>query len=205
MNTEPIPALADQGWRANDRYLSQLEEISDVKMNDPSILAPRLAASAEWTKNFYTSQTPLKEEPLEPQAPAFQSFASTPQPVLQEIPWSHEGDPILAHYARVGLLSHLQNGVLTVNFRNADSEDVEMRCTLNEALIPKEKLPKTPPNPGPQSIQEVVRAPDPLSAFPVNTGTNANLVKVYALDRQGWRSFRLDRVTRIRVEFTPKT
>jgi hypothetical protein len=58
-----------------------------------------------------------------------------------------------------------------------------MRCTTNPALMPVHARPR--PLTEQASVNKPTKQVDP------------NLFKVYALDRQGWRSFKLDRVTKI--------
>ncbi len=67
----------------------------------------------------------------------------------------------------------LKNGVGLVRFTKANGEIREMRCTLNAAYLP-------PAQPG--AIDEEYRAPNP------------EVVAVWDLDKNAWRSFRVDSV-----------
>lgn len=66
--------------------------------------------------------------------------------------------------------SKLEHGVWIVEFKKVDGTDTTMECTLDPKLLP---------------IQE--------SQKPARV-VNDDVVAVYSLDRQGWRSFRVDRV-----------
>jgi len=96
---------------------------------------------------------------------------------------------------RETLATLLKNGATRVIFKTADGEVREMICTQNEQVIPGHQHPKKPV----PSLQEVAFAADP-SALVVKA-VDQNLFKVYAIDRQGWRSFRFERV----INFTPYT
>lgn len=94
------------------------------------------------------------------------------------------------------VVAKLKTGVVTVQFRDVHGVLNEMKCTLNEDLIPESKRPKIRPT----AIQDVVRTPN-LPPVSTDTGTyqknDPNLIKVYALDRDGWRSFRFERLISI--------
>lgn len=96
---------------------------------------------------------------------------------------------------RDALLTALNTGAVTVEFKNADGELKTMLCTLWETAIPTDQLPKDKPLP---SLNEVVLAPNPNNVAQHKVA-DPNLIKVYAIDRQGWRSFRFERL----VSFTP--
>ncbi len=64
----------------------------------------------------------------------------------------------------------LHNGVVRVKFKKVDGTIREMPCTLNSGLIPPTKMPK-------------------------GDGTknqSSDIIRVFALDKGDWRSFRLD-------------
>jgi hypothetical protein len=71
------------------------------------------------------------------------------------------------------LYERLRNGTVRVSFTKADGSATQMDCTLNVELIPH--------------TQGAVRPADP------------DLFVVYSLDRGGWRSFKYDRVTLIKI------
>jgi WYL_2, Sm-like SH3 beta-barrel fold len=77
----------------------------------------------------------------------------------------------------------LEAGEVQVDFVKEDGTAVTMRCTTNPALMPVHARPR--PLTEQASVNKPTKQVDP------------NLFKVYALDRQGWRSFKLDRVTKI--------
>ena len=74
------------------------------------------------------------------------------------------------------LKSYLISGAVSVTFTKKDGCERVMRCTVNEQNIPSELLPK---------------------------GTGAKVTtevqKVFDLDAQAWRSFRLDSVKTFQV------
>jgi hypothetical protein len=63
---------------------------------------------------------------------------------------------------------------MTITFRKADGDLREMRCTLQESVAPK-----------------IVRETAEPRKY------NPDICVVWDLDRQAWRSFRWDRITRI--------
>lgn len=75
---------------------------------------------------------------------------------------------------REWLKSILSEQNVTIFFTKKDGSEREMLCTLSETAIPVEKLPK-------------------------NTGKtkNDNVLAVFDVDNQDWRSFRWDSVTKI--------
>ena len=83
----------------------------------------------------------------------------------------------------------LSEGAVHVTFETADGEIKTILCTTYEPAIPTQAKPKTQS----VSLRDVVSAPDP-SALKIPKPIDPNLFKVYALDRQGWRSFRFERV-----------
>jgi hypothetical protein len=72
--------------------------------------------------------------------------------------------------------SHLEKGPLLVTFTKKDGTLRAMKCTLAEWLVPQVETK----NPAPRVIAE-----------------NDNLVKVYDLEKQGWRSFNIDSIVSI--------
>ena len=91
---------------------------------------------------------------------------------------------------RDALLIALNKGPTLVKFTTAQGEEREMLCTMNEALIPASERTKT----NPASLQEIAFAPNPSVVAKYTKAPDPNLIKVYALDRAGWRSFRFERL-----------
>ena len=69
--------------------------------------------------------------------------------------------------------TELRNGICEMTFTKKDGTLRSMKCTLAEWLVPQVETK----NPTPRVIAE-----------------NDNLVKVYDLEKQGWRSFNIDSV-----------
>lgn len=70
------------------------------------------------------------------------------------------------------LLSVLREGEVTVKFTKKDGSERSLLCTLNENKIPTEKLPKG-------AVKQ----------------QNDEVVPVFDIENQGWRSFRWDSIT----------
>lgn len=77
--------------------------------------------------------------------------------------------------SREHMRSRLQTSVMIVEFNKVDGTPSVMECTLDSRLIP----------PAPQSGSPSSTAPQ-----------DADYIRAYALDRQGWRSFKVANVTR---------
>lgn len=75
------------------------------------------------------------------------------------------------------LLTLLREQEITVKFVKKDGSEREMRCTLSENKIPSEKAPKG-----------------------AERTTNDNVVPVFDIENQGWRSFRWDSITGIHFD-----
>mgnify|MGYP000055189566 CR=1 FL=1 len=74
---------------------------------------------------------------------------------------------------REGYLRALREGVCKVIFTKKDGTDRRMLCTLDMSGIPEKDVPKTDGN---------------------VTAVNTESVRVYDLEVEGWRSFRIDSV-----------
>jgi len=83
--------------------------------------------------------------------------------------------------------SLLNKQEITVSFTKADGTDRDMRCTLNWELIPAQ------PTTG--SVDGIVKE----SRAPRKEADPA-VIKVYDLEAQAWRSFRMDRLKKITAE-----
>lgn len=78
-------------------------------------------------------------------------------------------------YSKQQLQDMLREGVCTVTFTKVKSNEVRvMPCTLNSELIP-------------QSVSEGVRTKKP----------NDETLSVWCVDKNGWRSFRIENVTEV--------
>jgi hypothetical protein len=79
----------------------------------------------------------------------------------------------------LGLLHDRNAKDLRITFTKRDGAEREMRCTLVEEAIPQEKQPKT------QSE---------------GSQTAGSAVRVFDVEKQEWRSFRWDSVTKVSVD-----
>jgi hypothetical protein len=73
-------------------------------------------------------------------------------------------------------LEHLREGVCRVTFTKKDGTERNMTCTLDMDRVPEDHMPKTDGN-------------------RKEEGVVPESVRVYDLEKQGWRSFRMDSVT----------
>lgn len=121
--------------------------------------------------------------------------SAIPEPhiIMSQNPTFGSLDTPTAKQDRETLVSLLKNGATLVTFKTADGDVREMICTQNEQVIPVSQHPKKPAAP---TLQEVAFTANPAATVPA---VDQNLFKVYAIDRQGWRSFRFERV----IKFTP--
>ena len=72
-------------------------------------------------------------------------------------------------------LASLRSNTVKVLFTKQDGSQREMFCTLNEASIPSESLPKTP----------------------TVASTSQSAARVFDVEKQQWRSFRWDSVIKV--------
>lgn len=106
-----------------------------------------------------------------------------------------EADDANKHIMRDWVRSLLQTQIITVSFIKADGVMRDMQCTLNSELIPMDKQPK---GLGSNSVDGIVREnkqrkqPDDHS------------LRVFDIEKQEWRSFRFDRLTKITAELNFK-
>jgi len=76
------------------------------------------------------------------------------------------------------IIEALQNANCTVKFTKVNGEVREMPCTLREDIVPKyEHKTERPKQP------------------------NESVLSVWCLDKQAWRSFRVDSVQEVRIDF----
>lgn len=79
-------------------------------------------------------------------------------------------------FTRKQITDMLNNGPVTVKFTKVTTgEQRTMRCTLNESLIPSDQLP--------------------IGGIISNAVEPGDLVPVFDLDQNSWRSFYIDTVT----------
>lgn len=81
------------------------------------------------------------------------------------------------------LKSHLAYGPVTVVFTKKDGTERVMECTISPSLVP---------------VEPIVEGTEPKKEKKVNE----DIMPVYDLEAQSWRSFRWDSIKR--VEFTIK-
>ena len=84
---------------------------------------------------------------------------------------------VLMDALREKYIEHLRDGVCRVTFTKKDGTERKMLCTLDMSGIPEKDVPKSDGN---VSLEE---------------GTLPETVRVYDLEKEAWRSFRLDSVT----------
>lgn len=82
----------------------------------------------------------------------------------------------------------LRNGEITVTFVKSDGALREMRCTLNFELIPNEYHTK------------VTAMPDPIPNLNKVKNRSDETQTVFDLDINQWRSFKYERVKKIRAD-----
>lgn len=78
------------------------------------------------------------------------------------------------------IISHLQAGPVTVTFNKKDGEQRVMTCSLQPELLP----------------------PAPIKEATTTKKENTNIVSVYDLTAQGWRSFIVKNVTNVTLEIS---
>lgn len=81
---------------------------------------------------------------------------------------------------RASLLADLHTNVVTVTFTKKDGSERVMRCTLQEELLPA------------QDVKDIKEGK-------VRNKTE-EVVAVWDLEKEAWRSFRLDSITAVKVE-----
>lgn len=118
------------------------------------------------------------------------------QIILTEPPMTQPPLPISD---RKDVLAALISGVVRVQFLNAKSEVTVMDCTLSRSVIPEAELQKLHNSARDRlTLAELVLAPDPTAEIAKIPKENPNLIRVWSTDRNGWRSFRLERVQEIK-------
>jgi hypothetical protein len=77
------------------------------------------------------------------------------------------------------LKKNLTEGVVTVRFNKANGELREMRCTTNQLMVPTQPLSESPET---ETKERKV---------------NPDVQVVWDLDKEAWRSFRLDSLVEV--------
>ena len=77
---------------------------------------------------------------------------------------------------REELITKLKENVCLVSFKKKDGTNRKMKCTLKESIVPK-------------ATKE-----DPLSQKKIRA-LNEEVVPVWDVEKEGWRSFRVDSVS----------
>jgi hypothetical protein len=100
------------------------------------------------------------------------------------------------HIMRDWIRTLLDKQPITVTFTKADGTDRSMRCTLNGTFIPQ-KPPMVSITGRVDGLTTGSRRPqkEPKEADPA-------VIKVYDLDANAWRSFRMDRLKKISAEIS---
>ena len=103
---------------------------------------------------------------------------------------------------REELFAHLLHGEVRVRFVKQNGEPTEMVCTLVRNLIPADERNKlrVAQEQVPLTLGQLLLADDPLAEVAKTkptAPTDPNLIVVWSTDRNGWRSFKLDRATDI--------
>jgi hypothetical protein len=83
----------------------------------------------------------------------------------------------LDNVTREGIRNILRASAITITFTKNDGSVREMRCTLNESFIPKVEKAETTKE----------------------RAVNPEVCPVWDIDKQAWRSFRWDSITKIEV------
>ncbi len=80
-------------------------------------------------------------------------------------------------YSREFLAKTLATGSFSVTFTKVDGTERVMQCTIAPHLIPEEKMP------------------NPENSREVSLKKNLDILRVYDLEKEDWRSFRVESVT----------
>ena len=84
------------------------------------------------------------------------------------------------------IVSHLQAGPVTVTFNKKDGAERVMTCSLQPELLPPSPVHESNTN-------------NPVD-FPKVKKENPNIISVYDLEAQGWRSFIVKNVTNVTLK-----
>jgi len=98
-----------------------------------------------------------------------------------------EADDVNKAVIRDWVKGLLHTGAVTVVFTKADGTDREMRCTLDPVQLPEPNMPAGPVDGIVKEAKER-KKPDEHS------------LRVFDLEKKEWRSFRFDRLQKVRTE-----
>ena len=104
-----------------------------------------------------------------------------------------EADEANKTIMRDWVTSLLNKQEITVRFTKADGTDRDMRCTLNWDMIPP-----SPPKSNTGRVDGLVTESTKPKKEPKRP--DPAVIKVYDLEAQAWRSFRMDRLKKITAE-----
>lgn len=104
-----------------------------------------------------------------------------------------EADEVNKTIMRDWVTSLLNKQEITVKFTKADGTDRDMRCTLNWDMIPP-----SPPKSNTGRADGIVSESTKPKKEPKQP--DPAVIKVYDLEAQAWRSFRMDRLKKITAE-----
>jgi hypothetical protein len=90
-------------------------------------------------------------------------------------------------FTRQGIAQILAQGASTVKFTKLDGDERVMHCTIAEHLIPQDKMPYN-------------RTPD-VDYYGYPKQPNLAVLKVFDLDANEWRSFRVNSVKEVSVGY----
>lgn len=105
-----------------------------------------------------------------------------------------EADDVNKTIMRDWVRSLLNAQEITVTFTKADGTDRDMKCTLNWDLMPPAPH-KVQTGPVDGIVTESAKKPRKEPKEP-----DPGVIKVYDLEAQAWRSFRMDRLKKITAE-----
>jgi len=105
-----------------------------------------------------------------------------------------EADDVNKTIMRDWIKSLLNKQEITVKFTKADGTERDMKCTLNWDLIP-EQPQKITTGPVDGIVLESAKKPRKEAKEP-----DPAVIKVFDLEAQAWRSFRMDRLKKITAE-----
>ena len=83
-------------------------------------------------------------------------------------------------WTKSSISEFLKDGIVQVSFTKADGSHRDMRCTLKNDLLP-------PAEEGKQFLSEYTAIP------------NDEYVRVFDIDKQAWRSFRIDSINNVLI------
>ncbi len=113
--------------------------------------------------------------------------------MTSQVVFGNLDDPTTSVLTRDELLQELKKTSVKITFTNANGEVKEMVCTQCAQLMPESDRPVT----NRYALLDVALTEN-LSAEKVKP-VDENLIRVYSLDRQAWRSIRYERISQVQV------